>query len=70
MLVIFLLFQIFAFDVHVCHSGIQAGFEGKVCISYGQADIRKKRQTSEYEKSFLRPTAEAAKLSGSWEQLF
>lgn len=43
MLVIFLLFQIFAFDVHVRHSGIQAGFEGKVCISYGQADIRKKK---------------------------
>lgn len=33
MLVIFLLFQIFAFDVHVRHSGIQAGFEGKVYIS-------------------------------------
>lgn len=42
MLVIFLLFQIFAFDVHVRHYGIQAGFEGKVCISYGQADIKKK----------------------------
>lgn len=29
-LVIFLLFQVFTFGVHVCRSGIQAGFEEKL----------------------------------------
>lgn len=45
MLVIFLLFQIFAFDGHVRHSGIQAGFEGNVFIPYGQADTGEEKQT-------------------------
>lgn len=45
MLVIFLLFQICAFDVHFRNSGIQAGFEGNVSISYGQADTGEEKQT-------------------------
>lgn len=66
MLVIFLLFQIFAFDVHVRHAGIHAGFEGKVCISNEQANIREEKQGDFWiHKSFLRFIAEAAKLSGS-----
>lgn len=45
--VIFLLFQVFTFGVHVCGSGIQAGVEGKVCIPQGQTDPAEERQTAQ-----------------------